>query len=635
MLYDIQYDIAAVIGSIFLLSIYMMRRSYKSKSNRLLMAMIWLTFIAAAADIASAYTISYPDRYSTFGRYASALTYLFAYNMMGIMFFAYVDSKAKIVKMWKATKIICVLSTIYIAVVIFSSPWTKLVAYFDEDLKYCHGPLFKSLFVLAALSLIGAVILYTLGHRRFNTYQFVTMLSFVFTISCCVIIQGIWPRVAIGQFGCVMVLYFIYNAFENPVYFTYKDTRCYNQEAFLKEIKTRHRADKKYSVMCITIEDFDFIKSNLSLKDVDRLTARVAEFIYYNFGANGYVLDNNKFVIILRKNMVRENAERIIDMFFHQPIRLVTTDFQVYVSHTYIADINSSYDMEFIAEAINYVMEHTGSTSNVVEDFDEVIKSLKRNQMIVHKLDAAVNNWGFDVFYQPIIDSNSRVATSVEALVRLKDMSDGFISPEEFIPIAELNGYIKDIGEIVFTKVCQFIQYSGCIERGVKYVEINMSPVQLSQEGIVERFSEIMAEYHVEPAWINLEITETAAVEKSRIMSENIEKFREMGVSFSLDDFGTGFSSADYLIKLPVEIVKIDKGILWNAMKNEEAMVVLLGTMMMVKQLKKRIVVEGVENEIMVELLSANNCDYMQGYYYSRPVPETDYIEFLKKFNNY
>lgn len=223
--------------------------------------------------------------------------------------------------------------------------------------------------------------------------------------------------------------------------------------------------------------------------------------------------------------------------------------------------------------------------------------------------------------------------SSSEALIRLIDDELGFISPEEFIPIAEKNGRILEIGELVFRKVCRFMKESACLKLGVHYIEINLSPVQCFHEELAETFLAIMDQYGISPLCVNREITETAEMEHGgiRILQDNMQKMNAKGVSFSIDDFGSGFAAIDYLLRLPVSIVKIDKGILWQAMKDPNAMIVLQNTMQMLQLIGKKIVVEGVETQEMVSILCQNGCDYMQGYFYSKPLPEEEYIRFLEK----
>lgn len=138
-----------------------------------------------------------------------------------------------------------------------------------------------------------------------------------------------------------------------------------------------------------------------------------------------------------------------------------------------------------------------------------------------------------------------------------------------------------------------------------------------------------MQEYNIAPNQINFEITETAGSVKADTLRRNMDKLIELGSTFSMDDYGTGFSTANYLVHLPLQLVKIDKSILWPAMEEREAFIILRHTVEMLKALHKKIIVEGVETQEMVDVLTEMHCDYLQGYLYSKPLPEEDYIAFL------
>ena len=222
--------------------------------------------------------------------------------------------------------------------------------------------------------------------------------------------------------------------------------------------------------------------------------------------------------------------------------------------------------------------------------------------------------------------------SSAEALIRLWDEHLGYIPPDEFIPMAEQNGMIIEIGEIVFRQVCAFIQNHNLDSLGIDYIEVNLSFVQCMQENLAQQLVSIMKEYNVAPNRINFEITETAGSVKADTLRRNMDKLIEIGSAFSMDDYGTGFSTADYLAHLPLQIVKIDKSILWSAMEKPEAFIILRHTVEMLKDLRKKIIVEGVETQEMVDILTKMHCDYLQGYLYSKPLPEEDYIAFLRKY---
>ena len=214
------------------------------------------------------------------------------------------------------------------------------------------------------------------------------------------------------------------------------------------------------------------------------------------------------------------------------------------------------------------------------------------------------------------------------------DKELGFVSPDEFIPLAEANGLITEIGELSFRSVCRFLKSGKPQQYGLKYIEVNLSVLQCAQEKLGSQLIGIMEEFGIAPEQINFEITETAGLANYDMLLRNMNRLISWGVTFSMDDYGTGFSTANYLISLPMEIVKIDKSILWPAMESEEAFIILRHTVEMLRSLNKKIVVEGVETAEMVKLLSDIGCDYLQGYYYSKPVPPDDFVMFLAKHSN-
>lgn len=215
-------------------------------------------------------------------------------------------------------------------------------------------------------------------------------------------------------------------------------------------------------------------------------------------------------------------------------------------------------------------------------------------------------------------------------MIRLNDPELGFISPDEFIPIAEQNGTILQIGKLVFEKVCQMISSSEIWKFGIHYIEVNLSTVQCMQEGLAQELIQIMDQYHVPYFMINLEITETAAYHSREQLLSNMKQLIDKGVSFSLDDYGTGFANMDYIVSFPFKIIKIDKSIVWSAMKTRRAGIVFQHIVQLIKDLNLEIVAEGVETIGHVNVLSAAGVNFLQGYYYSGPVPEETFLGIIK-----
>ena len=152
------------------------------------------------------------------------------------------------------------------------------------------------------------------------------------------------------------------------------------------------------------------------------------------------------------------------------------------------------------------------------------------------------------------------------------------------------------------------------------------------QERLHKRLWDIMAEYGVEPDQINLEITETAASHAQEVMAENLSKLTQAGVSFSLDDYGTGYSNIKRVIQLPLKIIKLDKTFV-DEQDNPKMLVVLKNTVAMLKDMNMEIVVEGIETQEMLDFFTELRCDFIQGYFFSKPIPKPEFVSFIKSWN--
>ena len=245
-------------------------------------------------------------------------------------------------------------------------------------------------------------------------------------------------------------------------------------------------------------------------------------------------------------------------------------------------------------------------------------------------LTKAVREKAFNVVYQPIWSSEARRFASAEALVRLQDCGElGFISPEIFIPMADHQGMIDEIGSIVFEKVCSFAAENRLWEKGINYIEVNLSGMQSVDPGLPAQLSAVMQKYGIDPKFINLEITETASIDGGELLDANMRSLRSLGCHFSMDDFGTGYSNLAQMARVQFELVKLDKSLIWPAFGEnpEEPMVILESCITMILQLGAHIVAEGVETEEQAEFLSQHGVSYLQGYFYSKPIPGEAFLE--------
>ena len=193
---------------------------------------------------------------------------------------------------------------------------------------------------------------------------------------------------------------------------------------------------------------------------------------------------------------------------------------------------------------------------------------------------------------------------------------------------------IHDLGNQVFHKVCQFARENKLEEFGVHYIEVNLSGVQFMDDRLNEMLSDCVKEYGISPEFINLEVTETAAIEAASMLEYNMHRLKERNFKFSMDDFGTGYSNLAKIAQSNFDMIKLDKSLIWPCFDKataNEARIILESSVDMILKLGKDIVAEGVETKAQVDYLTELGVEYLQGYYFSKPIPENQYLEFLKQ----
>ena len=242
----------------------------------------------------------------------------------------------------------------------------------------------------------------------------------------------------------------------------------------------------------------------------------------------------------------------------------------------------------------------------------------------------AIREQSFTVEYQPIWHLESDRARSAEALARLYDPKFGWIPPELFIPAAEENGTIVEIGQILFDKICSFLSKVDFEGLGLDYVEVNLSIDQCVHPGMAEALSGVVRSHGIDPRRMNLEITETSSAYSQRIVSDNMRVLANEGFTFSLDDYGTGYSNVTRMLSLPFSLIKFDRSFVLGL--DDPIMVsVLADSIDMIKAVGKLTLIEGVETHEQAATMEDMGIDYIQGFYYSKPLSETDFLEFMRK----
>ena len=251
------------------------------------------------------------------------------------------------------------------------------------------------------------------------------------------------------------------------------------------------------------------------------------------------------------------------------------------------------------------------------------------------ELRQALHNEEFELYYQPQVDVKKQCISSVEALIRWTHPERGMIPPTEFIPIAEETGFIHELGEWVFNEVCK--QLATWHKQGIFKIKmaINLSAKQLHSRELGNVVSTMLTMYNLQSQDLELEITETAAMTDPEIAVQQLDALRDLGVALAIDDFGTGYSSLAYLKRLPIQTLKLDRTFVRDIEHDQNDLEITAATISLAHNLGLKVVAEGVESEGQVNFLVAHQFDYLQGYYFSKPLPAVEATRYLSEKHSF
>jgi len=260
---------------------------------------------------------------------------------------------------------------------------------------------------------------------------------------------------------------------------------------------------------------------------------------------------------------------------------------------------------------------------------DDINQSNKKRRLLENNLRRAITDAEFELYYQPQIDIINNTVIGAEALIRWNDPQNGQVSPMEFIPIAEKNGMIIEIGIWVFKQVCKHLR--NCIDTGKTPVQIaiNLSAVQFNDKNLVTTIEQILKQENLSSMWIELEITESAIMENADEAVKILQKLSDLGIRISIDDFGTGYSSLAYLKRFPIDKLKIDREFISGLPDNKNDAILTTTIINLSSGLEIDVLAEGVETKEQVDFLHQQGCQYIQGYYYSKPLTEDDFAAYI------
>ncbi len=497
---------------------------------------------------------------------------------------------------------------------------------------YERGSYYMPIYYSDYLYYIGLSAWLTIKNRHnFSRREFLSSLACFMIIFVGCFVRIMMPSQLVMNMFFFFTTQILFIVFENPEINLEPRTQLFTAKAFEKFIKEKSSSSFRPVILAIEIKSYDNKRRIYGGKQMDLVLGLVGKFIRESCPrCKSFCLKGDQFLFVCDSHKMAESVKKLLFQRFSQTWSLAYCEMYLGIN-MFSLDTNlcGSYFSD-CPDIISFLFEDFDNheEGKFIEIDKSIFAKITRNSQIRKILHKALDENLVQVYYQPIVDAKSRKIIAAEALARLYDKEFGTISPAEFIPIAEKNGSIERLDEQVLGKVCQFISSFDIEKHGLKWINVNVSPLQCQNRKLSNRIQGIIDSHSVSATNVHLEITEESFID-SELLERQMKLLIARGYDFSLDDYGTGFSNIMRVKKLPFSNIKIDMQIVREHFALPD--IFLPGTVQFFSEKGLSITAEGVETKEMADVLEAMGCNYLQGFYFSKPLPEKTFIRMLKR----
>ncbi len=633
------YNICAALVYTLALAAILMRARHKGFGISVFLALTVSSLAATLMDISAVQIFNRPPIYGSVRTWAELATYAYFLlrNVGGLLYLIFILSWTRLwgsMPLWMKRVLwipygVCLL-------MLASNPWTKLLFVITEY-GYARGNGILWLHLLTILySLISLSVLLR-SRNMVRVDKWLPLISiYVFNFSA-VVIQYFFPMYLVEMFATSISILLITLVAIRPEETMDLEVGMPNYQGYKEELRKLLIISRSCKILMIQLRNAEKVKAFFGEERYNQSLRRICHDLELLFqkAQVGHELFFERPSMLYVVITEFSNEDVRMESHFYPAIRGIlrkVEDMGVkFQPKLCLLDVPG--DLSEYQEILNFshIFPRIMDPKQAYTDAKHLV--LRQNFQIENHIEEilqrAIKGNNFEMYYQPIYGTKEKRFVSAEALIRLKDERFGFVPPGVFIPAAEQRGLMNIIGDFVLESVYRFVSEQDFAALGLKYVELNLSVEQCLSKSLPLKLERLRKKYNIDISKINFEITETTYDNVAEAMESNLRELSQMGYCFSMDDYGTGYSNIQRIFKLPLKIVKIDKSLV-DSMDSPGGVTVMKSTIGMMKELNLDLVVEGVETAEVMRQLEQKGCDFIQGYYFSKPLPEKEFIEFLQ-----
>ena len=409
-------------------------------------------------------------------------------------------------------------------------------------------------------------------------------------------------------------------------------TGIYNKQAFYAKTKEMllDNPDKNFDLLRINIERFKVLNDLFGESTGDKLLRYIGKFlkeINLPLCVSGRLYADN-FVVCYEAG--KGDSRRMINT-----LQMVADSFAInnrtILSFGLYRIDDKTLPVSVMCDRANMALwKAKGNFKNPYCEYDEKMRQqVLKEQKIINAMEMAIQNKEFTLYIQPKYDIEKGIIIGAEALVRWISQKNGFISPGDFIPVFENNGFVYEVDKFIWEESCRYLRKWLDEGREVHPISVNVSRIDLYDPKLVQHLVDLREKYQLPSQYLELEITESAYTEDPEQIITITRQLREAGFVILMDDFGTGYSSLNMLKDIQIDVLKLDMGFLKSSDYSAKGGNILTAILKMAESLKMQTIAEGVETKEQVEFLKSIGCKYVQGFYYSKPLPVDEFEKLI------
>ena len=598
--------------------------------NRIFLYLLWLESAVLFFDITSSWADSNLSWVNLSVAHLLNVCYFAFFFLRALAFFEFTSIVFK--RNYSGSKLFLAILCIPFSIAfIFTlvSPWTGLI-YDLNGGQYHNGPFYSLLYYVTYFYLICAIYITFRYRHIIRRRYFYSMLLYHTVLVAGIIFRKAFPSYLLMDSFCLMAIVTVYLAFGNPEFYLESRGKVFNSDAFRDYFEEKN-GNLNHRILGVAIHNYMEMRDIYGGRQIDRGITLISQYLYRTFPeCDVFYYRNGTFFLMSDKEFDEEGTISVIKERFKHP--WTSDNLELYLGATF----TSVYIKGRVASS-DYLLSTLMSAGDkadkqdlgeVVRISDKELSDYVNKASIKRALENVVDQNQVEVFLQPFIDAKSGKLVGAEALARIRDSEGKLISPAEFIPMAEANGKINILGEQIFDKACLFVKEHDMADMGMKWISVNLSPVQFIKRDLADRYAAIVEKYGIDPEVMHLEITEVSLADET-FMNKQVQAMLSKGFKFALDDYGTGSSNIARIKHYPFVDIKIDMSVVWDYCKNpDEILPSMISTF---KRMGFKTTCEGIEDANMAKIVTELGADYLQGYLYSKPLPMD---EFVKKYSS-